>query len=83
MNNWINIHTAPNMVEAHLIRGKLESENIPTMLKYESVGQIYGITVDGLSEVQIFVPKELQKEAAQLIMNNEAQDLGGETLSDN
>jgi len=71
------------MVEAHLIRGKLESENIPTMLKYESVGQIYGITVDGLSEVQIFVPKELQKEAAQLIMNNEAQDLGGETLSDN
>lgn len=67
MKNWINIHTAANMVEAHLIEGKLEVEAIPVMLKYEAVGQLYAVTVDGLSEVRIFVPRDLQQEAASII----------------
>ena len=67
MKTWKNIYTAVNMMEAYVIRGKLESEEIPVMLKYEAVGQLYGVTVNGLSQVQIFVPNELQQEAAQLI----------------
>lgn len=72
MENWVEICTAVNMMEAYLIKGRLESMAIPVMLKYEAAGQLYGITVDGLSEVRIFVPKELEQEAVDII-----DDIGG------
>lgn len=65
--DWVKIHTAANMIEAHLIRGSLESAAIPVNLKYEVAGQLYGITVDGLSEVKILVPRDLQQEASGII----------------
>jgi len=67
MGDWVNIYTARNILDANFIKGRLESEDIPAMLKYEVAGQLYGITVDGLSEVQIFVPRELQQEAIEII----------------
>jgi len=67
MENWIEIYTAGDMLEAHLLKGKLESQAIPVMLKYETAGQLYGIIVDGLSEVWIFVPQELEQEAIEMI----------------
>lgn len=67
MENWVEICVANNMLEANLIKGKLESEAIPVMLKYESAGQLYGITVDGLSEVRVFVPEELKQESIEII----------------
>jgi hypothetical protein len=67
MKEWAKVHTAANILDANLIKGKLESEEIPVMLKYEVAGQIYGITVNGLSEVRVFVPREMQKEAAEIL----------------
>ncbi len=54
-------------LEAQVIKGKLESAGIPVFLKYESLGRVYGITVDGLGEVQVVVPKERAEEARALI----------------
>jgi len=76
MKEWSKVHTAANILDANLIKGKLESEEIPVMLKYEVAGQIYGITVNGLSEVRVFVPREMQKEATDIldqIKNNTVQ----------
>jgi hypothetical protein len=67
MKEWSQIFKAANIIDANLIKGRLESEEIPVMLKYEIAGQLYGITVDGLSEVRVLVPKELQHEAAEII----------------
>jgi hypothetical protein len=58
----IAVCTAKYM-EAQVIRGRLESEGIPVLLSYESAGLVYGITVDGLGEVKIMVPKALAEEA--------------------
>ena len=71
MENWTEIYTAFNMLEANFIKGRLEADAIPVMLKYEAAGQLYGITVDGLSEVRIFVPKELEQEAIEIIQDIE------------
>lgn len=52
---------------AEVIKGHLESEGIPVLLRYESAGLIYGITVDGIGEVKVMVPAELVEEARRII----------------
>ena len=54
-------------MEAQIIKGRLESEGIPVLLSYESAGLVYGITVDGLGEVKIMVPKHLAEEAKEIL----------------
>jgi hypothetical protein len=52
---------------ADVIKSHLEEEGIPVLLEYESASLIYGITVDGIGEVRILVPKELEEEARKII----------------
>jgi len=63
------VYTASGQFEAHVIKGKLESEGIPALLQYES--QILGITVDGLGEVRIMVPEPLAESAREVIAGSE------------
>ncbi|MFN2226343.1 MAG: hypothetical protein ACK2UY_08555, partial [Anaerolineae bacterium] len=43
------------------------AQGIPVLLKYESVGIVYGITVDGLGQVGILVPAEFAEEAQAIV----------------
>jgi hypothetical protein len=54
-------------MEAQIMKGRLESEGIPVLLSYESAGLVYGLTVDGLGEVKIMVPKHLAEEAREIL----------------
>jgi len=72
----VTVYTARHM-EAQIIKGRLESEGIPALLSYESAGLIYGITVDGLGEVKVMVPKRLEKEAKEILEAGESAK-GGE-----
>jgi hypothetical protein len=61
-------------MEAQIIKGRLESEGIPVLLSYESAGLIYGLTIDGLGEVKIMVPKHLAEEAKEILgINGESK----------
>ena len=62
----VTVRTA-NYMEAQIIKGRLESEGIPVLLSYESAGLVYGITVDGLGEVKIMVPGDLEGEAKEIL----------------
>jgi hypothetical protein len=69
----VTVCTAKYM-EAQIIKGRLESEGIPVLLSYESAGLIYGLTVDGLGEVKIMVPKHLAEEAKEILgINGESK----------
>jgi len=72
----VTVCTAKYM-EAQIIKGRLESEGIPVLLSYESAGLVYGITIDGLGEVKIMVPKRLEKEAKEILGAGESAK-GGE-----
>jgi hypothetical protein len=72
----VTVRTAKYM-EAQIIKGRLESEGIPVLLSYESAGLIYGLTVDGLGEVKIMVPKALAKEAKEILGVDEFAKGGG------
>ena len=62
----VTVYVARQM-EAQIIKGRLESEGIPVLLSYESAGLVYGITVDGLGEVKVTVPKRLAEEAREIL----------------
>jgi hypothetical protein len=66
-SDLVVVHKAQGELAAHVIKSKLESQGIPVLLKYESAGPIYGITLDGLGEVRILVPAEFAPKARQLI----------------
>jgi Putative prokaryotic signal transducing protein len=53
---WEVAFTASGMTNANIVLGRLETEGIPAKLKYEAVGAIYAITIDGLGKVDILVP---------------------------
>ncbi len=50
-----------------VIKGRLESEGIPAMLRYESIGPVYGIAMDGLGQVEVLVPKDFEDKARALL----------------
>ena len=64
---WKLIATASGMTQANIITGRLESEGIPTQLRYEAAGSIYAVTIDGLGEVRILVPLADWERAKELL----------------
>jgi len=62
------------MLPAQVVKGKLESAGIPVFLKYESLGQIFGLTVDGLGLVEVQVPLEWADDALALVQEDLAVD---------
>ncbi|MHB8907884.1 MAG: putative signal transducing protein [Syntrophales bacterium] len=64
---WEAIATASGMIQANIIRGRLESQGIVTRLRYEAVGSIYAITIDGLGAVRILVPSADCERARELL----------------
>jgi len=59
------VYTASGMLQAQVIKGKLESEGIPVLLQYEA--EIFGLTVDGMGQVRILVPESQAEEARTVI----------------
>jgi hypothetical protein len=62
----VTVRTA-KYLEAQIIKGRLESEGIPVLLRYESAGLVYGLTIDGLGQVKVMVPQRLAKEAKEIL----------------
>ena len=55
------------LLEAEIIKSKLESFDIPCFLKFDSATRLYGITIDGLGKVKVIVPEELYDQAREII----------------
>jgi hypothetical protein len=63
----ITVYTAAGQPEAYIIKGRLENEGIPAIIRYESAGVVWGITVDGLGQVEVQVPFSRAEEAKQIL----------------
>jgi hypothetical protein len=59
------------MLGAQVVKAKLEAYGIPTMLKYESAGLVFGLTVDGLGMVEVQVPADRAEEAEAIVAEDE------------
>ncbi|MEZ4621750.1 MAG: DUF2007 domain-containing protein [Caldilineaceae bacterium] len=63
---------ATNEMEAQVIKGRLESEGIPAIIRGEALGAIYGLTSGSLAEMAVLVPAPLAERAEALLFAEEA-----------
>jgi hypothetical protein len=66
--NWIIVCRAAGMVNAQIILGRLQTDGIPARLQYEAIGVLScALDIDGLGEVQIFVPESSADQAREVL----------------
>jgi len=70
IQNWVLLLVASNLLEANLIKGKLNEQGIPVTIQKEAASSIYGLTSGPLAEVKVFVPLRLKKDAQAILANN-------------
>ena len=71
----ICVRTCQGLDLAQIYKSKLEAAEIPALLKYESAGPVFGITVDGLGRVDVMVPEPFAAEAEALLQDLDGPDL--------
>ena len=65
------VYIANGQPEAEIVKGRLENEGIPAVLRYESAGIVYGLTIDGLGQVEVQVPSSLAQLARGILASGE------------
>ena len=65
------VYIANGQPEAEIVKGRLENEGIPAVLRYESAGIVYGLTIDGLGQVEVQVPSSLAQLAREILASGE------------
>jgi hypothetical protein len=69
---YVVVYRAGGQLEAYVVKGRLESEDIPVLLRYESVGPAIGLSVGALAEVEVLVPAPLAERARAILGEEEA-----------
>ena len=64
---FTKVYVARSQPEAEIIKGRLDCEGIPAVLRYESAGIVYGLTVNGLGQVEVLVPAHLAQSAREIL----------------
>ncbi len=54
-------------LEGEILKAKLESFNIPCMLKRETAKSLFGLTLNGLGKVKIVVPAQFKDRAIEIL----------------
>ena len=67
----VRVQTAQGWHLAQIYKSKLEAAEIPVLLKYEALGLVYGLTVDGLGAVDILVPAPYADDARAILKEQE------------
>ena len=63
----VDVYTASGEVEAHIIKGKLESNGIPCVLRSDAASSVHTFTVDGMGQIVISVLESVAEDARKLI----------------
>lgn len=63
---------AANQMEAQIVKGRLESEGIPAIVRGETLGAIWGLTTGPLAATAVLVPAVLAEKAI-AILNEEIE----------
>ena len=64
---WVVIRASLNPGEATVIKGRLESEEIPAVIQQEAIGSFMGLTVGPLGSAKILVPEPLAERAEAIL----------------
>jgi len=65
--DWIVLDEVAGMLQAEILRGLLEAQEIPTVLSQEGAGRAIGLIIGTMGTVQILVPSKDQDRARELL----------------
>jgi hypothetical protein len=66
-DQWEVLEEAQGALQAEILRGLLEAQEIPVVLSQEGLGHVYGMTFGRLGSVQILVPVKDFERASQIL----------------
>ena len=78
---WVVVGTF-SPVEAAIIKGRLESQDIPAVVQQEAVGVVMGLTVGPLGSARVLVPEPLLDRALAVLAETFEVDEDGEEEQD-
>ena len=58
---------AANLMEAEIVKGRLEAEGIPALIRGDAAGTIFGLTAGELAKADVLVPAALAERAAEIL----------------
>ncbi len=64
---WVVVGVNLGPGEAAIIKGRLESEDIPAIIQQEAVGVVLGLTVGPLGSAKVLVPEPLAERALDIL----------------
>ena len=70
-----SVRTCQGLMLGEMYQSKLEALGIPALLRSESAGLVYGLTVDGLGRVEVLVPKEFAEDARSILEDMPAEQV--------
>jgi hypothetical protein len=70
-NKLVEIRRVAGETAAQIIKGKLESNDIPVVLTSLAAPSVHAFILDGLGEYHIWVPESLAEDARKLIEEDE------------
>ena len=63
----VSIREVEGFLEGEILKSKLESFDIPCMLKSETAKRLFGLTLNGLGKVKIVVPLKFKEQAIAIL----------------
>jgi hypothetical protein len=63
----VDVYRASGEAEAYIIKGKLEANGIPCILRSNAARSVHMFTVDGMGEIRIAVNESMAEDARQII----------------
>lgn len=76
------VYEALNLLEAEIVKGRLESEGIPAIVRGDAAGAIFGLTVGDLARAEVLVPEPLAERALTILEEDVTEPLDEEDAED-
>ncbi len=67
----VAVYRASGEMQAQVVRGLLESNGIPCLLKSQAAPSVHAFAIDGMGEVLVMVPESAAEEARKLVVEND------------
>ena len=72
-SDLVVVFVSQGPLPAEVAKSKLESDGIAALLRYQAIGRVLGLTVDGLGRVEVLVASADETRARRLLAETETQ----------
>lgn len=76
------VYEAANSLEAEVVKGRLESEGIPALIRGDAASTIFGLASGNLAKAEVLVPEPLAERALTILAETVTEPEADDELDD-